>query len=285
MKGLFHHLIWLLRGISVFALVGKSGTGKSFRAKLVAQKYGINLIVDDGLLIRDNKIIAGKSAKREKAFLGAIRTAIFDDTEHRKQVQSQLRKEKFKRILIIGTSINMVKKIAERLDLPAPSRIIKIEDVASQQEIERAIHSRKSEGKHVIPVPALEIRRNYPHIFYDSVRIFLKNKVPLLRKSHVFEKAVVRPQYSNIGKITISQTAITQMIMHCINEYDNTIKINKVVVKSDTHEFKLGIHVQIPFGTQLSGNIHNLQQYIKENIERYTGIVIKEMNITIENIS
>jgi ABC-type oligopeptide transport system ATPase subunit len=34
----------------VFALVGGSGTGKSFRAKLVAQKYGIDFIIDDGLL-------------------------------------------------------------------------------------------------------------------------------------------------------------------------------------------------------------------------------------------
>ena len=55
-----------MRGVTVFALVGRSGTGKSFRAKLVAQKFGIDLIIDDGLLIRDQKIIAGRSAKREK---------------------------------------------------------------------------------------------------------------------------------------------------------------------------------------------------------------------------
>ena len=64
----FDRVRWWLKGIQVYALVGESGTGKSFRAKLVAQKYRIDLIIDDGLVIKDDKIIAGYSAKREKSF-------------------------------------------------------------------------------------------------------------------------------------------------------------------------------------------------------------------------
>ena len=45
------------KGITVFALVGESGTGKSFRAKLLAQKHGIEAIIDDGLLIKEDKIL------------------------------------------------------------------------------------------------------------------------------------------------------------------------------------------------------------------------------------
>ena len=40
--------------VKVYALVGRSGTGKSFRAQLVADKYHIPLIVDDGLLIKND---------------------------------------------------------------------------------------------------------------------------------------------------------------------------------------------------------------------------------------
>jgi uncharacterized alkaline shock family protein YloU len=40
----------------------------------------------------------------------------------------------------------------------------------------------------------------------------------------------------------------------------------------------------VPYGTQLGGNIHNLQQYIIDNIERYTGILIEEVNIIIDKI-
>jgi ABC-type dipeptide/oligopeptide/nickel transport system ATPase component len=54
--------LFAMRRIKVYALTGESGTGKSFRAILVAQKYGVELIIDDGLLIKDNHILAGLSA-------------------------------------------------------------------------------------------------------------------------------------------------------------------------------------------------------------------------------
>ncbi len=66
-KNSYYHLVYAVRGVRVFALVGGSGTGKSFRAKLVAEKYGIEIIVDDGLLIRDQKILAGRSGKVSSA--------------------------------------------------------------------------------------------------------------------------------------------------------------------------------------------------------------------------
>ena len=43
--------------ITVFALVGLSGTGKSFRAKLLADKCSLEAIIDDGLLIQNDKIL------------------------------------------------------------------------------------------------------------------------------------------------------------------------------------------------------------------------------------
>ena len=177
MKKIFRLIIWLIKGIQVFALVGKSGTGKSFRAKLVASEYGIQLIIDDGLLIRDERILAGKSAKRDEAYLAAIRTAIFDDPGHRKEVRDVLKKTQFKRLLSIGTSEKMVVRIARRLGLPNISKIIRIEDIATKDEINAAIHSRKHEGKHIIPAPSIEIARKYSHILYDSVKVFLKKKL------------------------------------------------------------------------------------------------------------
>ena len=48
----FNDFFQKLTGITVYALVGESGTGKSFRSKLLAQKYGITAIIDDGLFRR-----------------------------------------------------------------------------------------------------------------------------------------------------------------------------------------------------------------------------------------
>jgi adenylate kinase family enzyme len=283
---MFQGFFWTLRRIKTYALIGESGTGKSFRAVLVAQKYAIDFIIDDGLLIRSNRIVAGHSAKKEKTFLAAVKVALFDEKARRDEVARRLQNEKFKKVLILGTSEKMVVKIAARLQLPPPSKIIKIEDIASQEEIERAIRTRKVEGKHVIPVPSIEIKRNYPNIFYDAIKIFKRKSGPagIGPTPKVHEKSVVRPEYSKRGKVIISEAALSQMVIHCVDEYNQNIRIKKISVKDDEAGYRLVITIDVPYGTQLGGNIHELRQYIIENIERYTGILIEEVNIIIDKI-
>ena len=130
--------------------------------------------------------------------MAAIKVALFDEKAHRDEVAKKLQGEKIKKILILGTSEKMVNKIASRLQLPSPAKIIKIEDISSQDEIEKAIHTRRIEGKHVIPVPSIEIKRSYPNIFFNAVKIFRQKKGPvgLGVTPSVHEKSVVRPEYS-----------------------------------------------------------------------------------------
>jgi adenylate kinase family enzyme len=283
---MFWDIFWPLRRIKTYALVGESGTGKSFRAKLVAQKYGIDFIIDDGLLIRDNRIVAGHSAKKEKTFMAAVKVALFDEKAQRDEVARKLQTEKLKKILVLGTSEKMVNKIAGRLMLPPPDKIIKIEDIASQEDIEKAIRTRKIEGKHVIPVPSIEVKRNYPNIFYDAIRIFKRKNGPAAIGPipRVHEKSVVRPEYSKRGKVIISEAALSQMVIHCVDEYNQNIRIKKIVVKDDDAGYRLVITIDVPYGTQLGGNMHELQQYIIDNIERYTGILIEGVNIIIDKL-
>ena len=221
--------------------------------------------------------------------MGAVRVALFDDKEHRDEIARALHRMHIKKILILGTSDKMVIKIATRLQLPPPSKIIKIEDISTREEIEKAIRSRQIEGKHVIPVPAIEIKRTYPQIFYDSIQVLLRKKnifnKGTAEDGKTFEKSIVRPEFSKHGRISISEAAITQMAMHCVSEFDPGIRVKKLTIKTDSHGYKLIITIDVPFGTQLTGEIHNLQQYVIENIERYTGILIEEVSIIIDKIT
>ena len=278
------NFLFALKRKKVFVLTGESGTGKSFHAKLVAQKYGIDFIIDDGLLIKENRIIAGHSAKKEHSFLAAVKVALFDEKSHRDEVARRLQSEKYKRILLLATSEKMANKIAARLQLSAPVKIIKIEDIATQEEIDRAIRTRRIEGKHVIPVPSLEVKKSYANIFYDAIRIFKRRRAvaaigPL---PTLHEKSVVRPEYSKRGKVIISEGALSQMVIHCVDEYNQNIKIKKIHVKDAEMGYRLVITIDVPHGIQLGGNIHELQQYIIDNIERYTGILIEEINIILD---
>ncbi len=283
MNRLFKFAFSHLNSVKVYALIGRSGTGKSHHSKLVAQKHHIDLIIDDGLLIKGDRIVAGRSAKRDPNFITAVRTAVFDEDSHKEEVENALLKEKYKKILIIGTSEKMVNKIAKRLDLPPISRIFHIEEVATQEEIETAMRVRYTEGKHVIPVPSIEITRSYPQIVYDSIRVFLGKKPIFRRKNQGFEKTIVRPEFSRPDKDAISEVTLTQMVKHCLNEYDKVIKVKKVTYEiHKDNSYSLNVTLQVPIRHYIGQTITEMQDYISDCIEKYGGILIKNVSIEIE---
>jgi hypothetical protein len=284
MVNLLERLLFRLRGIKVYALVGKSGTGKSFRAQLLMDKYSIDLMIDDGLLIKDRRIIAGRSAKRDKNYLAAVKTALFNDRQHRNEVLRALETLKFKKVLILGTSERMVIKIGQVLKLPPIHKMVKIEEIATAEEINTAIHYRNTQGRHVIPVPTIEVKRTYPRIMADSLKVLFRRGFGAGRKSKLFEKTVVRPEFSRKGEVSISKAALSQMILHCVDEYGNGIRIKRLLISKDREGYHIDLFLDVPFGVQLAGTVHDLQRYIVDQIERYTGIIIDELNVTIDSL-
>ena len=138
--------------MDVIALVGPSGTGKSHRALIVAHKNGADAIIDDGILIKDGKILAGHSAKKEQSKIMAVRRAIFVLPGHAEEVRKAIENSKPHRILILGTSENMGQKITKALRLPPIAKIIRIEDIATRSEMEKARFYSVKQGKHIILV-------------------------------------------------------------------------------------------------------------------------------------
>ena len=57
-----------MNNIKVYAFVGPSGTGKSYRAQMVANENNIHYIIDDGLFINDNEIIKKKKRLKKKHY-------------------------------------------------------------------------------------------------------------------------------------------------------------------------------------------------------------------------
>ena len=196
--------------MKVFAFVGPSGTGKSYRAQWVARENELDCIIDDGLLIKENKILAGKSAKKEASRIASVKRAIFMDENHAKEVKDAICKEEPKGILVLGTSDEMVKKIAEKLELPSFEKTIYIEEVATDKEIEKARYLRKQLGKHVIPVPTVEIKNQFSGYFLNPLKIFRKKEN--IAETTAFEKTIVRPAFSYMGEYTISETVTSVSI-------------------------------------------------------------------------
>ena len=80
--------------IKVYAFVGPSGTGKSYRAQMVASEKEIHFIIDDGLLIKDNEIIAGESAKKAPTKIETVKHALFYEDAEKKPIEKAIKKYK-----------------------------------------------------------------------------------------------------------------------------------------------------------------------------------------------
>lgn len=278
---IMHHLIWRLHGVRVMALVGRSGTGKSFRAQLINSRYDMDLIIDDGLLIRDQKILAGHSAKVATNAISAVKAAVFYDPLAAQAAKQRIAALRPHRVLVLGTSEKMIQAITRRLGLPIPHKYLYIEDIATREEIQAARTARESEGKHIIPVPPVEVRRNYTNMAIDAIKILWQRGVRR-RKSVVFEKTVVLREHH--GAVSVSETALTQMVAHCLDEQDPRLQLSRVIISKSTGTWALEVIVEVPRGMPMGSNLHELRNLIMYSLQRYAGLVLRRVDITVGTI-
>ena len=278
-------IFWKMLPKKIYALVGPPGTGKSFRAFLIADKYHIEYIIDDGLLIHDQQIIAGKSAKDEQYHVSAVKCAIFHDQKHAREVRHALVSRHYTSVLILGTSENMVNKICLKLHLPKPRKIIRIEDIATEEEIRIAQRSRLKDGAHVIPIPMIEVKKTYPNIVMKEFVDFITAPKQLFsrrKKTPQGRKTIVRPNFGSDGKISISETALLQMVSHCVQEYSTEVRLQKVSVNEQPSGFSLGLDIYIDYTMNTPEALKQIQKIVKDKIEQFTGIPIQQVDINIK---
>ncbi|MGI6128954.1 MAG: hypothetical protein ACOYEO_02520 [bacterium] len=264
--------------MEIYALIGPSGTGKSHHAQAIAYREGIDTILDDGLLIKGSRIVAGKSAKREPTKIQAVRRAIFMDSDHADNVKEKLVELKPDRLLVITTSTRMFERIAQRLDLSEPAKIIKIDQVATPRQIERAKKARELEGKHVIPVPSIEVKRNLPGILVESIQYLFPRggQDRVLRRG---EKSIVRPTFSYIGRLSISEGALYVIIRELIRPLPDIARVLRISVIREKYDLRLHIEVAIDGLTYIPSILVAIQSRVKAGLEELTGLVVREVNV------
>lgn len=268
--------------IKVYAFVGPSGTGKSYRAQMVAGEYDIHYIIDDGLFIKDNEVIAGNSAKKAPTKIETVKHALFLTEEEKKEIRKAIKKYKPQGILILGTSDNMVKKIAENLGLPEVEKIIRIEEIATPEEMEDAKRIRRTEGKHVIPVPTFEIKKDFSGYILDPLQIF-KSKGKG-NEPYISEKSIIRPTFSYLGNFTISDTVFRQIIEYLASKTDFIYKIVKTRVDNMPEGPSIYMEVIVLFGFDLVTGLSSFKQKAKKEIEKLTTMNVQKINIVAKGI-
>ncbi len=271
--------------IKVYAFVGPSGTGKSYRAQMVANTKNINYIIDDGLLIHGNEVLAGVSAKKASNKIATVRNALFQDEDKAKEVKKALKKHHPESILILGTSDDMVQKIAENLELPEISETIYIQDVATEEEMKTAKRIRVTQGKHVIPVPTFAIKKDFSGYLLDPLQIFKsmgKGKAP-----YVSEKSMIRPTFSYMGNFEISDNVFKQIIDYVADEMVEIYKVSRIIIKKHD-EYNDGIflylEIALEFGYPINEVLVSFKEKVIKEIEKLTAMNVLEMKMVVKDV-
>jgi uncharacterized alkaline shock family protein YloU len=269
--------------MKVYSLVGKSGTGKSYRAGALCSRYGIDGLIDDGLFIMGGRILAGISAKRQDTKYRAIKTALFTENAHMKSVAGRIRAAAPVSVLVIGTSDRMVNIITDRLGLPRPEVRFDIEDITTPDERDVAHRQRHELGKHVIPAPTFQIRKDFSGYFYHPIRTLL-GMADTRAAGPLWDHSVVRPTYSYLGDFTISDRAVRDIVRSVAGGIDGISEAPLILVHPHREGAVIEIGVVVRYGRPVLDAARRLQSLAADGIEEMTSINVIAVDVEIQRL-
>ena len=270
--------------IKTYAFVGPSGTGKSYRAQMVASERNIKYIIDDGLLIEENEVIAGISAKKASTKIETVKKALFNNQEEAKEIKRAFMKYRPESILILGTSDNMIEKIRTNLGLPELTETIYITDVATEEEMKEARRIRQTEGKHVIPVPTFEIKKDFSGFILDPLQIFKSKGIG--SAPYISEKSIIRPTFSYLGNFQISDTVFRQIIEYIANRTKSIYKVNRVRINKIENSEGINIYMEVSlvYGYNIVEELKKFKKRCKKEIKNQTAMNVENIDIIAKGV-
>ncbi len=265
------------------------GTGKSYRAQKIAYDNNIETIIDDGLLIKGSRVIEGVSAKTAKTKVQTVKAALFSTEKEQERIRNSIKKERVKSILILGTSDEMVKRIQENLKLPKIEKTIYIQDVSSKEEMEEAVRIRRTEGKHIVPVPTFEIKKDFSGILLDPFQILKrgrkKNKKNKKENAGV-ERSVIRPAFSYFGKYTIKDKVFKDIIRLVCDRIKGITEISTIRIDKaqNSNDIEISMNMEIAYGYNIEKMAEEMKIQSKKELEYMTSVNISMVNVKIVKI-
>jgi len=280
--------------MKIYSLTGTSGTGKSYQAPILMMEKGIDCLIDDGLLIYKDGVAGGTSAKRQHTKIGAIKTALFTDQSHADSVAAAIKKIKPESILVVGTSDEMTDRIAARLGLPEISERIYIEDITTEEEREVAEKSRNQQGKHVIPAPTLQLKRDFAGYFMDPQKLLWTAKekaqeaiatgLHRAKRGESEGKTVVRPTYSYLGDFLINDRVVTD-IAKCVGKEINGVEsVVRVYAGSQPEQLTVSTVIDLNDSASIWEVAMEFQKRLTDVIEEMTAFNVIRVDVEVRSL-
>jgi uncharacterized alkaline shock family protein YloU len=198
-------------------------------------------------------------------------------------------------MLVIGTSDKMIDQIISRLGLPKPSERVDIEQLTTEEERALAYKQRYELGKHVIPAPTVQVKKEFSGYFIHPVRRFKDIRDDLLEGFNPFterdirhpfaERSVVRPTFSYLGKYSISGKAIGDIITLVTGDITGVDSLPLIFIKNRKEGVIIEIGVILRYGIRIPDVSRRLQRLISDKVGQMTSINILSVNIEIQGLT
>jgi uncharacterized alkaline shock family protein YloU len=198
------------------------------------------------------------------------------------EVSSCIKEMNPESLLIIGTSDRMTDKIVARLGLPEVSERIYIQDITTEEERQIADRQRHVLGKHIIPVPTLQLKRDFAGYFLDPMRMFRGIR---LGKAEYSEKTVVRPTFSYMGEFFISDMVMIDIAKCVAREVEGVAGVMRVYENTEPDNLKIDVSIAIRDGSPLWETAIDYQEKFAEIVESMTAFNVVKVNVEIRGIA
>ena len=143
------------------------------------------------------------------------------------------------------------------------------------------------EGRHIIPVPTMELKTHFHGYLLDSVRsLFRRNGA---KEETEFEHSVVRPVFSYYGKLIFSDKVLLTLVRHTVKEETGIVKLNKLRIRKHKEEETNGLSVDmaltVRYGENLKSLTSRLQKAVEKEISYTTGMSVEVLKITVRDVA
>ena len=176
----------------------------------------------------------------------------------------------------------MIAKIRESLNLPELTKTIYINEVATEEEMEKARNIRVTQGKHVIPVPTFEIKKDFSGYILDPLQIFRskgKGENPYLS-----EKSIIRPTFSYMGNFTISDSVFRQIAERMAKKMPEIYEVNRTRVENYGDGISIYMEITLNYGNNIIEVLKKFKAKLKKEIEKQTAMNVIKIDLVAKGI-
>lgn len=255
----------------VIALIDPQNSKKSFQYQSITDEYDIDVVVDSGLLIRGDRIIAGLSAKQATNPVAAIRRATFSDTSHAKAVRQGIETAAPERILLLAASRRMADKIARILRLPPVCEYINGSVVSGREETGIAVERLNRYGKEILPSAEDAIPKRQAKLLHSIGKAIGKNKS---RQGKRTGREILLPGSGDMGRLIISEKVLQMIILVEAGKSDYVAKVATVKMSIKDGKISGEVVIDLKYGGRLPVVFADIREKIEREVEFQTGLSI-----------